>query len=367
MSHFFTCLSFFVAITIAAHAHAGPPVGYGTADSVTPKEVQKLVLVGFEAGLKVSLQDKFYKDVFAVDIDDSASPMGAVRSAQRLLAQGVQVLVGYPSSHEAFLVAGLAQQEQAMFISASAAHSKLAEMGDGVYSVAESMGVAVKATLDFMLKTFGSKRGLVLVNPKALYSMNHVPVIENFLQGDFKTLELDFVNLTPQGLLPKEKLQELKEGKYHYIYYTQYADEAVPSLRQFFENNIDLTILGSHSWDKSDVPTIRPYLFERKNPTYGFAQWIPGLKESKEFETVVKKDYGLEPIGGMAYGYDLGVVVGTTLNRIKEDNVTAQNFKQAFKKNLCFERTSTGKICFSPTGGHAERKFYSFDFKAMFQ
>jgi len=57
----------------------------------------------------------------------------------------------------------------------------------------------------------------------------------------------------------------------------------------------------------------------------------------------------------MAYGYDLGVIVGQTLNEVK-GKLTKESIVEAFHKLQCFNGTTVGKMCFTPDGGHAERK-----------
>lgn len=355
-----------LASLMSGTTYARTFIGYGTADSVAPKATQELVLMGFEAGFEKTIQKELNDDFIAVDFDIGGSPLGAIKSAERLIKKGAQILTGFPTSHEALLVSKIAKKNNIMVIFSSAGHSQLGKMGDDIYSVAESIDYAMNFKLKFMQDKFGKQKGLILINPKAVYSVSHLADIRNLLKDPkFSSINIDMINLNMNLEIPKTVIQALKTGKYKYLHLTMYAEEAVPLLRQLHQNHIDIPIVASTSWDDSDIDVIRRYLFGRKSPTYGFAQWNRNSTDAKEFERFIRKKYNREPTGGMVYGYDLGVIMATTINRIEGD-MTMESFKKAFKKNLCFEKTSNGTICFSPNGGHAKRKIYTFEFQEKY-
>jgi len=357
---------FFIIIFIAQDAAAKTVIGYGTADSVYPKPAQELVLMGFEAGFKRTLKKKVDDDFVAVDFEVGGTPLGAVKSAQRLMDKGARILIGFPTSHEALLVSKFVKEHQLMAIFSNAGHTQLANMGDNIYTVAESIDFSIRFFLDFMKEKFPQQKGLILINPKAVFSASHVGDIQkNLKEPTYKNLDVDLVNLNMDLVLSPTVIKDLKQGRYKFMHLTMYAEEAIPVLRQLNDNHIDIPIVGSGSWDESDIDVIRRYLFVRKSPTYGYSQWKPNSPEAKDFENIIKDIYNREPTGGMTYGYDLGVVIATTLNRI-DGEVTLESFKKAFKQELCFKRASNGTICFSPDGGHAQRKIYMYNYKDKF-
>jgi ABC-type branched-subunit amino acid transport system substrate-binding protein len=81
---------------------------------------------------------------------------------------------------------------------------------------------------------------------------------------------------------------------------------------------------------------------------------MKGSKSSMPFERDVQKKYGRPATAEISYGYDLGVIVGTTLSRVKGEP-SAEALLSAFRKDLCFRGLSTGEICFAPAGGHGSR------------
>ena len=68
----------------------------------------------------------------------------------------------------------------------------------------------------------------------------------------------------------------------------------------------------------------------------------------------MKKQYGRIATSEIAYGYDLGVIIGKTLNTVGP-NASKLEIAEAFRKIRCFDGLSSGKMCFPLKGGHVER------------
>jgi hypothetical protein len=82
------------------------------------------------------------------------------------------------------------------------------------------------------------------------------------------------------------------------------------------------------------------------------APWSKNEKIRADISMEVKKIYEVDPTPEMNLGYDVGVIIGEVYKRINGP-ITKESFFEAFRKNLCFEKTTKGKICFNKDGGHA--------------
>ena len=134
-------------------------------------------------------------------------------------------------------------------------------------------------------------------------------------------------------------------------------------LQQMRDLGIDLPIIANPSWPSADIEYLRRLLIGRKSHTFATARWLPTTAAGQKLTKIVRSKYGREPSGEMAYGYDLGVIVGTLINRTKGD-ITRAKLIGAFKIDPCFDGLSNGKICFPATGGHAyaEQPFPAVEF-----
>lgn len=338
-------------------SQAAPLIGYGSSDAVLPAKNQELFLMGFEVGLQSALKGRKLPDLLVLDQVADGSQLGAIESARRLLAKGIAILTGFPTSHEALLAARIAKDQGVLTIFAAAGHSDLAKMGPNVFTTGESMNYAIQSTLDFIKLKFKSARGVVISNPYAVFSKNQEDMIVEYLRKpEHSALNLRVLQLRRNLTLSEADLALLKSKKTNFIYLTPYADESAKLLEQFSTNHIDLPLVANSSWTTGDVDFGRRFLTARNSPVYAATLWQKGSQDSRLFEDSIQKRYGRPATSEIAYGFDLGVVVGTTLNGIK-GAVTRDSVIAEFKKHGCFEGTTSGKICFDSKGGHARRKF----------
>lgn len=336
-------------------------IGYGSANSVLDSSTLELVLGSFEIGLRQTLKDQSKRSLVLTEMDHSGSQLGALRVAKSLKEKGAIVLVGFPSSHEAILASKYGIQNDMWFFSSSAGHSELDALGAKVYSISESTVDAVRASLKHIKEHQGGKRGLVVINPKAVFSVNQDKAHKELVkQPEFENLKFDVVYLNEQSQLDADVIKKLKEGLYGYLSLTMYSLESVELMKQFDESKIDLPIYNT-TWDQAEIDVIRRFIYTRKSSLYIFTPWVPDSAAAKNFERIIRKAFDREPVESMAYGFDLGVVIGTLINRI-DGPLTPESFAKALKSSRCFEGTTSGRLCLPQNGGHSERKINVIDY-----
>jgi ABC-type branched-subunit amino acid transport system substrate-binding protein len=339
-----------------------PAAGYGSSDAVLPAKNQELFLMGFELGVQTALPKRTLSDLIVLDQVADGSQLGAMGAAKRLIDKGVAMLAGFPTSHEAVLAGRIAQEKGILAIFSGAGHSDLAKMGDTVFTTGESMQYSVEVSLDFILNHFKGQKGALVSNPFAVFSKNQEEIFLELLKDKrFSHLSLPAVRMRKDQLLGSDDIAAFKRGEYAFICLTPYADESARLLEQLKSNGIDLPILANTSWTTGDVDFGRRFLTARKAPTYSATSWVVGSKESLPFEKAVRNRYGREATGEIAYGYELGIVVGKTLARLKGP-ATRASVLAAFREDPCFDGTPSGRMCFPKAGGHAQRsiKFVKF-------
>ena len=350
-----TFLHLFVLLGIHVAEASSGMLGYGSSNTVIPVKDQENFYIGFETGFKNTYAKKPLNEfVIPLHISDG-SPLGALKSADELLKKNVIALLGYPTSHEALLAAKLASQKKKLSIFIAASHSKLAQMGPYIFTTGESMELQASTMLAFAEKKYQNKKALLIVNPEAAYSQNLNESFQKFINT--KKLAITTIQLTKEKTISSEQLQLIAKGGFDYLMFTSYASDSVKLLEQLAEAKIDLPMIANSSWVTGDIDFVRRVLARKKSPLFGITIWVKGSPDSIPFESALKKHFGIDPTPETAYGYDLGVIVGTI---VKKNNgmITKKSFEETFRKNLCYEGTVSGKICFVPNGGHANRKLH---------
>lgn len=347
--------SFFKILISTSFAVNSSLVGYGSSDAVLPSKNQELFYMGFNLGYQSIIKAKEFKNGLITRQISDGSQLGAIKSANQLLQEGVKVIVGFPTSHEALLVGKQVKNSGILTIFCGAGHSELATLGNSVFTTGESMKYGVEKMLGFIKKTFSKKKGFIITNPYAVFSKNLSDSIlkNNIIKNE--NIDLIQLNLDQSLKLSDEDLRKISLEKNGYLLMTTYADESVKVLEQFENKQIDIPILANSAWTTGDVDFIRRFLTNRKSPAYVVTLWIAGSEDSKPFEEAVKKQYGREATSEIAYGYDLGVIIAKTLNQVNT-NVTKEEIAKKFRNIRCFDGLSSGKMCFSINGGHVERK-----------
>ena|GEM_PF-4975031 len=343
----------FMLVQCSAFAATSPIVGYGSANSVLPYKNQELFYRGFELGFNSTVNKKVNLQTVH---DQSESPIGALNSIKKILPLDPVAVVGFPTSHEAVQVAPITAKNQILTIFPAAGHSKLATFGQRIFTTGESMRSHTEAVMNFVNSKYKGLKGLIVYNKRAVFSANQVVDIERFIKAKNLKTDVDVKAIDKFMKLDKETMESLKSGKYKFVMITMYPDESFAFMDQLQHYNVDSPILTNSSWTVGDLEMVRRTIANRRSPIFTISLQDKNSKDYEGFQKKAKKRFGVEPTSEVANGYDVGVILASTLNRI-EGPITKQSVMQAFHQNdCCFNGTSVGTICFSKNGGHANKK-----------
>lgn len=335
-------------------------VGYGSSNAVYPAKNQEFFYMGFSLGFDAQNLKNNVK-VDTMQITDSKA-LGAVRSATNLIKRNKNLLslVGFPTSHEALLASKVAVKNNVLFLSAAGSHSKLAELGNSVFTLGEALQSSQKALLGYLNKTKPKKPGLVVNNSKATFSVNQDRLIKQ-ASKKYNEVSLDSVSINKRKELPKNIITKLKNDEFSFIILTTYADDSTLIFKQLVANNINIPIYTNPSWIVGDIDFVKRLMISYPGKILCISSVIKGVESAKDFEKKALKAYDSPPTTEMYYGYDTGAIVAETISRIKGP-LSAEAFKKAFHENLCFKNTTAGTLCFPKKGGHAFRDVYVLKF-----
>jgi ABC-type branched-subunit amino acid transport system substrate-binding protein len=351
-----------ILMSMEGIAHCRTIIGYGSSDAVYPSKNQEFFYMGFLLGFNRRVKKELDKDFLAVKAMENQDPFGALHSARYLKLQDVDLLVGFPTSHEALLVAEFAAKNKLLFISAAASHSDLAKFGPLIHTIMPSTQQITQYLLKFIQKKAGKKKGLMISNPADLYSMNHHRMVFDLMDKN-SSLRLD---LTPAYLNDQLRLNDryiemIKKDEIQYLYITSYTTKSVNLLEQLNEYGIDLPIFTTTSWTIGDIEYLRRLLWMIKSKVYSISLWSTTSEAFKDFTRTARKVYGNVTSSEMAAGYDLGIVVAETINHI-QGTIDKESIKNAFLNMDYVDGTSCGRIYFNKKGGHARRKIEIVEF-----
>ncbi|PIR26933.1 MAG: hypothetical protein COV43_00030 [Deltaproteobacteria bacterium CG11_big_fil_rev_8_21_14_0_20_42_23] len=287
---------FLVLFSGVANSQDLGKIGYGSSDAVLPGKNQELFFMGFDTGMQTTLKERTLNEVLITNHVWDSSQLGAMRSANYLVSQGVVALIGFPTSHEALLVSKVAKENKMLGFFAGAGHADLAKMGSLIYTTGESMKYSVESTLGFIKKHFPSGRGVLIVNPYAVFSKNQEDTFVDLMK-DSKNRNIEMVPMYLRSdlKLSSEDIKRLKNLKIDYLCLTPYADESVRLMEQMEREDLEFPLISNSSWTTGDIEFIRRFLTNRKSPVYSATLWLKGSSESKKFESVIRERYGKEP------------------------------------------------------------------------
>ena len=333
-----------------------PLIGYGSSDAVLPAKTQELFYLGFELGISLALDRKDVSGVVAIEHAWEGSPLGAQKSAEKLVQRGVVAITGYPTSQDALLASKVSMKAGLIAIFAAARHSDVGKLGPMVVSTVPSMDFDIEQFFRFIRGRYPGKKGLLISNPYNIFSKNQEELFAKRLKDEkAQVVDVKILRLNKDLKLSEADLNLIKGGAFDYFFLTTYPDASVRVLGQLDVLGMDLPIIANASWTTDDFELIRRLLIRHKSPVYSVSLWIHGSDPSRRFEQEFRNRFGRDPSSEAAYGFDLGTVVGKTLSRIT-GNVTKESVIRAFYSNPCFAGLTSGEICFSRNGGHARRE-----------
>lgn len=336
-------------------------VGYGASDAVISIKSQELFYAGFEIGMQSVLGRQWEREIIVRKFANDKSPLAASRVAHALLNDQVDIMVGFPTSHEALQVAPLAQQRKTVAIFSAASHSKLGQFGKYVYTTGESMQAVVRATMTYIGEKWPGMTGVMIVNPYAVYSYDHLGALKQIeVQPESGLKNMKIERVGRDGALTREAIAFLHRCRHRcFAYVTMYPDESARLMEQLNREGIDIPIMASSSWTTADLDLIRRFLAKRRSGIFSPALWHRGHAETALVLRRIQHVYGRSDAPEVIYGYDLGVVVGHLIH--KAESRSGEPSKALFAslmRGACFAGTSAGTLCFPKGGGHALRKIF---------
>lgn len=358
----------FLNLLIFSNTAYSVKVGYGSSDAVYSAKNQEYFYMGFSFAMERFLEERYKSELSNILVSEQLSDkkqLSAIRAAKKLISSDVVALTGFPTSHEALLVAPLAKENDILFISAAAAHSKISEYGPNVYTLGESVLKSKIELINFIKNKLNNpNQGVLITDKQAVFSVNQSNLLIETNQKSSKPLSFSNLLLNSEKVLSKNNIESIKNGKYDFIILTTYADDSVKFLEQLISYNINIPIIANSSWTIGNIEMVRRLLVKYKGEIFCVSSVVKGIDTAQTFEKSYLESYGKQPETEMYYGYDLGVIVSKVMNSLK-GNVTRKDFINTFSEIRCFEGLTTGNVCFPEGGGHVLRQIHWLKFNKL--
>lgn len=349
-------MTFFICVfwTFYSFSCFGQHIGYGYSTATLTSKNQENIYMGFELGLKLILGEKKAQEVLFVEHDQTGRQLGALAVIDSLKKKNVAGIFGFSGSHDSVLVGKLIKNSGILTIVPGSNHNALKDFGSTVHTTGHSMDTEVANTIEFFKSKFSKEKGIAIINHYALASSS----IEQILK---KSFPIDLVYMDKDLKLKESDLKRIKTEKFDYLYFTAYPEAMIYVVNQLEKAGIDLPVVAASSWGLGDADLLRRFITNKKTDLFFSSEWNFASLESQHFNDLFKKKIGRIPSPENALGFDLGLIVGKILARIKGP-LNKENLMSSFKQNLCFDGLSVGRICFNKNGGHSDVKprFYKF-------
>jgi ABC-type branched-subunit amino acid transport system substrate-binding protein len=339
-------------------------IGYGFSDAVLPSKNQEKFYLGFSLGLKQSLKD--HPDLKAEDIvfkatSEDQSPSGAIDAYKELKTKNVVGIFGFPTSHEALLIANFDKDPKLVRFFPAASHNKLGEYGPTIVTTGQPMNEIASNMGDFIEKKFPGKVVSLVVNPYAVFAKS----LEEKLKATLESKGIKFHRIP----LNDQQETEVKDcpQSMDLLVFTTYPDESMKALESIQKRYPHgAPIVANPSWTTGDLDFLRRLLGAWKSEVYSFSD----LQITRHFQKLLFKNYGLRDDVDIAFGFDAGVIAGDVYVRAGAHNATKTSFFKAFYAKKCYTKISRGKICFKAKGGLSGRsmqavKYHHSRFKPL--
>ncbi len=356
----------FSAFSGSLSAASTPRIAYGWTTAVMPKETQEFFILGFELALDKHLSSESkarWKTTSPLKVfsDTTRTSLAPVGLTEKMIEDSDAILLtGFPTSHEGMLSAERCAKADLLCLYIGASHDGMAHFGPKVLSTAESMSLIAESMVKTASRRFKGKAGLMVRNPRAVYSTQLAGLVKKRVgaMGSNSPFHLDEVDMDAKRRIPEKVLKSLKE-KFSFMIFTQYPEESDLLMDQLSSTSEDLTLIVGSAWETMEP--LRRLAARRKAPIYSHSIWLRGSKESLPFETAFKQRYGRGVDAVAAYGFDMGIIVSSLINRVSGP-LTRAKIIEAYQSNRCFDGTSAGRLCFPEAGGHVNRKIFEVVF-----
>lgn len=328
-------------------------IGYGSSTAVISSKIQEGFLMGYQLGFDFILGENKSLDIVNIIQDTSGSPLGAKKVFNTLIEQGAIAITGFAGSHDSMLVSERAKELGLLTIFIDSGHSGLGLRGPNVLTTGLPMKNGLEKAFAFIKKQFPKKKGLILINPSAVFSVDQYNLLKMIKSVDTE-LSFEFGMLNKQLKLDSQDLIKLKNKEYSYVFLTPYPEELIPSLNQFASELIDIPYVTGGSWGTAEPDILRRFLVNKKAPVFMIAEWIRGTPDSELFERIAEKKYGKAAVAEVVFGFEVGEIIAQIVKRVKGP-LTKESLISALNQDRCFFTHTVGKLCFPKEGGHATR------------
>ena len=293
-----------------------------------------------------------------IDMGAANNDIELVENFHRAVNSDVLAVVGVDSSKEALLVAGIAQKNGLLTLTASAAHDSIGQAGDYVYSGSNPVSAAAREIAKLIHRE-KKKSLLVISNFNEPYSKKYADeILDNSLLVGVDIVRVDL----PEGrILNEQHLEKIKE-KQHYdvVAITTYSYAGVMILNELVRHKIvsNQPVVVPQAWyfDSDTVirNLVKPCKIICMAPWY--VKWED--KKAKEFIQKYKKEYGgysEQRIIDDAHTYDMAGILLQSIKNAKY--LTRKDIKESFKLIKKY-RGATGLYYYDDCSGHPRKYFF---------
>lgn len=349
-------LIFFLVICFETEASS---IIYGFSSGILPSETQESVFRGFLLALKNFEDVQSDRDLKLV-YSNTGHLTSPIDVAKDVLKENPLIITGFPSSFESQLAAPILKDSGILTIFASSSNLSLENMSQNIYSSSESILIANTKIADEIKKKYKkNETGVVIYNPFDYFSVNQ-KITWNKIIKDNSELSLKFLATAPDGKLSSTQLDECKYFKY--VITTLFPSKSYEFFRLFDEKVIDIPVYTNSSWYKMEYTSLKRFFLRKKTSVYLVQFKNLDSKVIGKISDAYKGTYKSNPSPEVFIGYDLGLIVGSILQRSKDLKVSPN---EIMKKKPCFQGSPFGYVCFGDKGGFAPREISLVDINEL--
>lgn len=325
----------------SSFANCSLKIGYGSSSAVLPKRHIDQFYLGFETALKSSLSPKqLLENTIIVRNDDTYD--GAYRLAKQFAQEGFDLIVGFPSSHEATLAEKGIESYPTTLLSSGAATSTLGQNNHRSKSIAISQKAIAHQIYSYISGQYLQKKGVIILSSQQIYGTN----LGNLLLAADHKQSFQKVVLEKTGKIREKDYEIIRESGF--VLFAIYPNEAELALKDLRSIGYKGPIVGNTSWSVGEFDMFKHILKGLSNKII-----IPEIVNLKKISPKVisnLKKHGYSPTTERVLGYDAGIVVSQIIAQCH-----TSNSKHKFDINICFKETSQGSICFKNGFAHGQR------------
>lgn len=348
MIRFFRIFMYLILIVFPFVSKSAPVI-YGFSSGILPSETQEFVYRGFLLGLMNFKSISPERDLKLV-YSNSGSLTSPVEVAKDVLKEEPIIITGFPSSFESQQAAPILKESGVLTFFASSSNLSLKDMSSNIYSSSENILLAnTKISIEIQHK-YKNEPGVVIYNPFDYFSVNQKTTWQMISKSN-PSLNINFLSTSADGKIPMSFKNDFKRNKY--VITTLFPSKSYEIFRFFDENGIDLPVYTNSSWYKMEFTLLKRFFSKRKASVM--------LVQFKDYNQAIAtkvgqlytQKYDSLPSPEVYVGYDLGVIVGSVLEKSRKLKISPN---ELMKTKPCFEGSPFGKVCFGSSGGFAPRE-----------